>query len=588
MSVNLGQQLQPTSTTAPAPHWAARIALLAILVGCAARLWVFSHRGSLWLDEASLALNVHVRDFAGLARPLDWGQAAPVGFLWLQKVLTVALGPAEWVLRLVPLLAGVATLWLAWRAGRRLVGAPAAALAVTALACSLLAIRYSAEARPYASDAVVALALVSLALDVLDAPDARRRWTWLGVAGAVGVLVSLPSAFVLAAIGVALLPDVLRQGRAVRLVALVGVVAWLAVFGALWVLTIGEASGGAYLREYWAPVMLDLRAKDFVARLIRAAASGAATPLQWTGSVEVALACVGAWLAGVVVIAWRSWRHAMLVAGPFAIAALASMAGVYPLSDRLAFFAAPLTLLAVTAPFGDALAWVGQRLDSRAERAATLAMAAVAGAWVGTDGMRVVRAPGSLEPTHALFASVRADAARTGTPVYVFARAVPEWVYATTDWRSPDRDRLARYLALAGATDAPAHENLARSRALRSDEGDTLVVRADGVTELVGLAPGVRYRIAGPTSAYQPTPGWPIIEANRIARAVDAARSPSAPQPSVWVVASHFFEGTDRDELMPLGIALQERGLRVVEERRGARDAVAVRMSTAPADSVRR
>ena len=178
---------------------------------------------------------------------------------------------------------------------------------------------------------------------------------------------------------------------------------------------------------------------------------------------------------------------------------------------------------------------------------------------------------------------MRVQAEAEATPVYVFARAVPAWVYATTDWDTPDRERFSRYLAAAGSTDAPAHENLSRQRPVRPGEGDTLVYRGARTTELIGLAPGVRYRIVGPTSLDRPSPEWDAVEARRI-RAVA--------NPSVWVVASHYFEGTPLDEFRPLAQALEREGLRVVEERRGGRDAIAVRFAVrfavATPDSTRR
>ncbi|MDQ8155451.1 MAG: hypothetical protein P3B98_12400, partial [Gemmatimonadota bacterium] len=55
------------------------VAWCAIVLGLVARTWALSQRGSLWLDEASLALNIMTRSFGELLQPLDWGQAAPVG-----------------------------------------------------------------------------------------------------------------------------------------------------------------------------------------------------------------------------------------------------------------------------------------------------------------------------------------------------------------------------------------------------------------------------------------------------------------------------------------------------------------------------
>ena len=559
------------------PRSFAWIAFAAVVAGAGLRFWVYARRGSLWLDESSLALNVLARGFGELADPLDWGQAAPVGFLWTEKALVTLLGSAEWVVRLLPFLAGAATPWLAWRVGRRAAGSAAGALASVALAVSLLAIRYSAEAKPYATDALVTLALVHLAFAVLEQPHVARRWVLLGAAGMASVPASLPSAFVLAAIGLALARDAWRQRAAIRALAAGSGAAWLGVFGVLWVLGVREASGTAYLREYWAPVMLDPSAPDFVARLIRAAASATATPLQWSGSIGVALAATGCWLAGVAVVARRDWRNALLLGGPLVVAAAASVAGAYPLSDRLAYFVAPLALVAVAVPAGALIVSLQALLGRAGAAASWLAVAALA-AWVGADGARIVRAPGSLESTHALFASVKADAGAGGVPVYVFARAVPAWLYATTVWRAPDRARVARYVALAGSTSGPAHENLSRNRAVRVGEGDTLVYRAGTTTELIGLAPGVRYRIAGPMSAERPSEGWDAVEARRIRAAAN---------PSVWLVASHYFDGTPRDELRPLEAAILQQGM-MVEERRAERNAVAIKFVRASPEQARR
>lgn len=568
-----------------------RLALAVIVIGVALRIWVLSQRGSLWLDEASLVLNVLGRDFGALATPLDWGQAAPVGFLWLEKGLAALLGPREWVLRLWPFLASVGGLGLTWWVGKRLVGPVAALLATVGTAASLLELRYAAEAKPYASDAFVALGVVALVIRLREQPLSSRRWALLGAGGVAAVLFSLPSVFVLAAVGCALLPDLKRAGMQVRAVAFAVGLAWLATFGALWILMIRDSSGGGYLREYWAPVMLDPRAPDFVARLIRAVASAAATPLRWTGDVPVALTLVALWVAGAA-LAWRrGWQALALLVGPFLIAALASVAGVYPLSDRLAAFAIPGALLIVAIPVAWILDQAARRVGERVAPAIVLVSALALGAWVAMDSARIVKAPGTLEPTRALFAGVRTSADSTGAGVYVFARAVPAWVYTTTDWKAPDRDRLTAFLEAAGSTDAQGHENFARRDGVMLGDAEGMVagavseMRAGRMAftklEFIGLAAGVRYRIAGAPSAEGPSRGWAEEEARRIGMLVDGTFAGTA-----WIVGSHFFEGTPRDELQPLIAAVRAKGFQIVEERRGGRDAIALRVAM-PAPTTR-
>ncbi|MDQ8165941.1 MAG: glycosyltransferase family 39 protein [Gemmatimonadota bacterium] len=563
----------------------ARLAFVAIIVGGAVRFWVFTRRGSLFLDEASLALNVLARDFGSLAAPLDWGQAAPVGFLWIVKALSSVLGSGEWVLRLWPFVAGVATVWFTWVVGRKTVGAPGAAFATVALACSLMAIRYSAEVKPYATDALVALALVWAAIKVDERPEHHVRWYVFGVAGMAGLLLSLPAAFVLAAAGLALYRSAWAGDEQARSALAASIVAWLVTFGALWVGTLQDAAGGAYLREYWAPVMLDPTAPDFAARLIRSLASVTATPLRWTGSIPLALLASATWVGAMFWLAQhRRGFIALLLAGPAVFGFGASLLGAYPMSDRLAYFAAPLALLLMGGALAAIVDRLTARLSERARDVATIGVVLVIGAGVGSDAMRIVRAPGSLEPTRELFRGVHTDAQRDRIPVYVFARATPAWAYATTDWRTPDRAHVDFYRQIAGRTDARGHENYQRAGAVSQGNVDALdwPLVSDShsarKTELLGLAPGVRYRIAGSPSREGPSPGWAEKEAARIRGAAN---------PTVWIVASHFFQGTPRDELRPLMKAVQESGLRVVEERRGGVNAVALRVvaSMATADT---
>ncbi|HVZ47364.1 MAG TPA: glycosyltransferase family 39 protein, partial [Gemmatimonadaceae bacterium] len=409
------------------------IAAAAIILGVAARGWAVAHRGSLFLDEASLALNVLSRGFVGLTRPLAWGQAAPVGYLWIERAAVNALGASEVALRAWPFVAGAATLPFTWLVARRIAGPWPAAFATVAVSCSLLGTRYASEAKPYASDALVAIGLAWLALRVLDAgvdaPRARGRWWLLGACGAVAVVVSLPAVFVLGATGVAVGAAVwVWRDAGARRAALACAVAWIAVFAVVWLGGIRGAAHAAYLQEYWAPVMLQPGRPALAARVVRAIGSVAATPLWWEASVAFTLAAVAAWAVGAVRLARRNRVAAVLVVGPVALAAAASMLGVYPLSDRLAYFAAPLGMIAVGVALDAVAGAVGAGPVSataggaaRGAVATTLrALVALAlGAGVGADAWHLIRAPGALEPTHDLFASVAAEARATHEPVYV-------------------------------------------------------------------------------------------------------------------------------------------------------------------------
>lgn len=552
---------------------AAIVAWTAIVLGAAVRVWALSHRGSLWLDEASLALNVLTRPFGALLHPLDWGQAAPVGFLWFERALTLHTDVPDLWLRILPSLSGAALPWLLWRLGRRFVGTAAGALAAVTAAGSLLALRYSTEAKPYASDAAVAATLLLLACEVSDAPQRMRRWWALGAGVLLAVLLSLPAVFVIAAVAAFLATDrEARATRGARTVAAPAFVLAAALFGVLWSLAYRASAASSTLQAYWAPVMLDVTADDRVVRVVRVLMELTWIPLRWTGSLLGTTVGVALWFSGLLVIARRRRASLVLVAGPVLLAMAASVIGAYPLSDRLAFFAVPGVWVAQAAALvGVRNALLTKRsvvANARLAAVFVVLVAAAVAVWQSTDSDRFLRDPGSLEPTRQLFAKVDEDAA--ATPVYVFARSAPAWLLATHEGAWDRNPRLERWTALAGVAGGPGYENSARSRRVRHGEGDSLTVATTARTELIGLAPGIEYHIAGAPTAEQPTAGWAEEEARRLM---------AVARPDVWIVASHFFAGSPRNELRPLIEAAAAAGLRVVEERHAGNDVIAVRLS---------
>jgi hypothetical protein len=94
--------------------------VLLILLGALLRIRQYLTGRSLWADEAMLALNVVNRNFAGMFKPLDYDQGAPIGFLLVEKIFNSILGKSEFALRLFPLLVGITSLWLFYLLSKRL------------------------------------------------------------------------------------------------------------------------------------------------------------------------------------------------------------------------------------------------------------------------------------------------------------------------------------------------------------------------------------------------------------------------------------------------------------------------------------
>jgi len=184
-----------------------------LIAGAFLRINRFLFGRSLWLDEAFLALNIIERTPGELLGQLEYGQVAPIGFLIPVKMLAMALGPRESVLRLIQVLAGIASLILFLRLAREWFGGWPLAVAVGLYAFSDTLGEYAAQFKQYSSDAAITLVLLITAVWFWRHAVSRWRYLVLGAVGSLAVWGSQPAAIVLAGIGATLILVELRQRR---------------------------------------------------------------------------------------------------------------------------------------------------------------------------------------------------------------------------------------------------------------------------------------------------------------------------------------------------------------------------------------
>lgn len=206
---------------------------LLVAIALALRLNYYLLNPSLSNDEASLALNLMHRSYAGLFERLDFDQAAPPGFLLLQKLVISLLGPSSYSLRLVPLVTGAAACLLVYPLTTRLAGRIAGMVALALFAVSDPLLTYAVTDKQYSVDVAVALALCALTVSIRDRLGTRETAS-LGSLGIIAAFFSHPAAFVLAGIWIVLLVEnvVNRRGRSV---------AWLATLGIIWLCSLATA-----------------------------------------------------------------------------------------------------------------------------------------------------------------------------------------------------------------------------------------------------------------------------------------------------------------------------------------------------------
>ena len=504
---------------------------VAVLVGALLRLRQFAHGRPLWIDEAMLAVNVLTRDFAGLLRPLDSDQLAPVPFLWAVRLAALVGGADERVLRLVALLAGLGLLAAVAALARRTLDPAPAALAAWLVALSPLLGWYSNELKPYVTDALAAALLALAVARLREAPERPGRWWTVGLLGLVTALASTAAPLILAGVGSALLLPATATTWRPRAAVAGWAAAWSACWGVLYLLVYRETSGSAYMQRFWIPNFLSPGLPDLGDKLVTLPAAllrewflGEATPVRILAGAALCLPVA----AGAVGLARRGRGWLLLIAlVPLGVALLASAARLYPVAPRLLLFAAPLVALLLAE---GAAVVAGLLARWRPAPWLGLGAAALLGLPV-LDAARGLAAPPEREALAPLVRLLQREA-RPGATVYVFGRAVPAWVFYTTDWRAPDTARVRHHVALVSSTGAAFRHAGPRGHPVR-EEGDSLAYRFGAWTELVGIPSGTGPDSLGVNGAVEDA-GWADNEARRI----QAAGGPEA-----WLVLSSYRAG---------------------------------------------
>ena len=332
----------------------------------------------LWLDEQMIAINLRDRSFADLTGTLWLGQSAPLAWLWVQRAVLLALGSDELVLRLVPLLFGMATLAAAAWIGRRWLSPATATLFVLLCWIGAAVSHYRFELKHYSADVFFALLLPALAVWTAEAPSpsgrVRRQIGWFVVAG-VGQWFANGALFVAPGCVLWMFVSHLRNrdlAGAARFAA-AGVI-WLALFAGHYTLSLRYTHQNTYLRQHWAD-----RVAPASGRLAETArwfgpqfeavgreAAGTRRPLLFW------MVATGGWLI-------TSRRRLAVAYGLVPVAAVAlALFRLVPFYERFSLWIVPALYLGLTLAIGRGGQWLLE--GYRRRRAGPLLAGAVTGA----------------------------------------------------------------------------------------------------------------------------------------------------------------------------------------------------------------
>lgn len=410
----------------PKPTLADLAAAVLVLAGLALRLRQYLSGRSLWLDEAMLALNIVNRDFAGLLKPLDYDQGAPLGFLLLEKLTISLLRNGELTLRLPSVIAGCLSLIIFYLLLRRFLS-PAGLLPALALfAFSERLIYYTSELKQYSFDVFVALTLLIIFLyfSPKQEQDATtgRDWIPLALAGMASVWFSHPAVFTLSGIGLALLWQNRGNRRKLIQSGLV-ICGWLVSFGGVYGASLNSLAANDFLMAYWQDYFMPMPPWNNLGWF------------AWTFAATLTYFVPGlpAWLGLVLLLGglFALWRLHPSLALAFSLAILsafgASALGKYPLGGRMLLFIAPISLGLAGAAFEGLYRALG-RAGHGAAAAVTAALALFLLAQPAMLALERFQSPRMQENMHPALVTLR-QKHQPEDLIYIYPWAEPAFRY---------------------------------------------------------------------------------------------------------------------------------------------------------------
>ncbi|MBI2009548.1 MAG: glycosyltransferase family 39 protein [Candidatus Chisholmbacteria bacterium] len=179
-----------------------KLAVIVIVIGIGLRIREYLLARTFSFDEAAVAISLMDKSWSDMGN-LYYHMHRPYGFLLVVKSIISVLGNHELAFRLVPLVAGIAGVFLFYKLAVRLLHHQVALLALGLFAVSPRVVGYSAVLREYSLDILINLLIFLLLTHYLAKEKITAKEVLvLGLGGAIFIWVSNPALFTLLFVGI--------------------------------------------------------------------------------------------------------------------------------------------------------------------------------------------------------------------------------------------------------------------------------------------------------------------------------------------------------------------------------------------------
>ncbi len=322
-----------------------RIGIIAIITyGIVVRLCEYLANRSLWMDEAVLTANIVRKSFLQfITQPMEGGQAAPLGFLWLTKAITTVFGTSEYALRALPLICGIAAIFVFRKLLIKVSSKTAALIALALFSISVILVWHAAEFKQYSSDVLVFLSLLLWGTSLLEKKLTVKNSLCAGAIGAVAIWLSYPAVFALGAIWIVLFCDRFSRQEWPQIANLcLSLILWEISFVTMYVFSLNVIDP-MMLHQYWADFFMPV-SFSYLENQLRTARHLLGI-FYSPGALNQVLLSAVAFVTGACAIYKKEGPILFLLLLPLALVWIASGLHQYPFGARLLLFYAPVLYL---------------------------------------------------------------------------------------------------------------------------------------------------------------------------------------------------------------------------------------------------
>jgi hypothetical protein len=278
---------------------------------------------------------------------LDYNQAAPSGFLISVKVLTDIFGGTEFILRLIPLLTGVAVLFLAFFVARAEFHGVGSIVFMGFTAFNFALIRYSSDIKPYSADVLIAFLLLSLVILQRTNIDSKKGYLSFALLGAISLWISYPSVFILGGIAAVQIILAIRDNEIQRIYRLTPVyLFWGLLFSTQYFL-VYESTQSTYLLDYWDESFMPFPKPRLV--YFRWLVDTLIQAVEYVLRMPIVSGLHIIFLLGLAIVLVNNLSLGLVFILTIVFTLLASMFHFYPVRSRLILFLFPILAYSTTA-----------------------------------------------------------------------------------------------------------------------------------------------------------------------------------------------------------------------------------------------